>query len=80
VDEVFPVTLGDVERAKNIVLGKRRLSARDALHAAVMGREGIEQIMSFDSGSSTACRGSSASAPDAPAQPSPPVRAHGDLR
>lgn len=50
VDEIFPVTAADVERAKAIVLGKKRLSARDALHAAVMEREGIERIMSFDSG------------------------------
>ena len=50
VDDLFPVTLPDVERAKAIVLGKRRLSAREALHAAVMEREGITQIMSFDAG------------------------------
>ena len=37
-------------RSKSIVLGKSRLSARDALHAAVMERERIERIMSFDSG------------------------------
>lgn len=50
VDDLFAVTLPDVERAKAIVLGKRRLSARDALHAAVMEREGISRIMSFDAG------------------------------
>ena len=33
-----------------IVLGKRRLSSRDALHAAVMGRDGATRIMSFDAG------------------------------
>jgi predicted nucleic acid-binding protein len=48
VDEVLAVTAADVERAKAIVLGKRRLSARDALHAAIMEREGISRIMSFD--------------------------------
>jgi predicted nucleic acid-binding protein len=37
-----------VESAKSIVLGKRRLSARDALHAAVMARAGVGRIMSFD--------------------------------
>ena len=31
-------------------MGKRRLSARDALHVALMEREGIEHIMSFDHG------------------------------
>ena len=50
VDEVFPVTASDVEGAKAIVLGNRELSARDALHAAVMRREGIRRLMSFDSG------------------------------
>ena len=50
VDEVFAVTVADVERAKTIVMGKRRLSARDALHVALMERESIEHIMSFDHG------------------------------
>ena len=48
VDEVFPVTLDDVLRAKDIVLGKPRLSARDALHAAVMERHDVRRIMTFD--------------------------------
>jgi hypothetical protein len=48
VDEVLPITLADTERAKAIVLGQRRLSARDALHAAVMEREQIARIMTFD--------------------------------
>lgn len=50
VDEVFGITIADLERAKSIVLGRARLSARDALHAAVMEREGIERVMSFDRG------------------------------
>ncbi len=50
MDEVLPVTAEDAQRAKAIVLGRRRLSARDALHAAIMEREGIVRIMSFDSG------------------------------
>ncbi len=50
VDEVFPVTRADVERAKTIVLGKRRLSSRDALHAAIMEHQRVERIMSFDHG------------------------------
>lgn len=48
VDEVLAITAEDVERAKTILLGRRQLSARDALHAAVMAREGIDRIMSFD--------------------------------
>jgi predicted nucleic acid-binding protein len=50
VDDVFPITAGDVERAKTILLGKRRLSARDALHVAVMERQDVERIMTFDTG------------------------------
>ena len=50
VDEVFPIASDDAERAKTIVLGQRRLSARDALHVAVMERMEIERILSFDRG------------------------------
>lgn len=50
VDEVFPVTLDDVERAKTIVYGRARLSARDAIHLATMERQGVRAIMTFDSG------------------------------
>jgi predicted nucleic acid-binding protein len=42
--------LPDVERAKTIVLGAIRLSARDALHVAVMERQGVRRIMTFDAG------------------------------
>lgn len=38
------------QRAKAIILGKLRLSARDALHAAVMERGGVTRIMSFNKG------------------------------
>ena len=47
-DEVFAVDLSGVERAKTIVLGHRGLSARDAVHLAVMERHGIARILSFD--------------------------------
>lgn len=50
VDEVLPVDENAVERAKQIVLGYRELSARDAVHIAVMRQNGIEEIVSFDSG------------------------------
>ena len=50
VDEVFAVELRDVERAKDILLGTQRLSARDALHLAIMEQNRIETILSFDSG------------------------------
>lgn len=49
-DEVFAVDLALVERAKTIVLGNDQLSSRDALHLAVMRRESVERILSFDRG------------------------------
>jgi uncharacterized protein len=50
VDEVLPVDLAVVERAKQIVLAYQRLSARDAVHLAVMERHGIDKILTFDAG------------------------------
>ena len=50
VDEVLPVNSMAVERAKQIVLEYRRLSARDAVHLAIMEQHGIARILSFDSG------------------------------
>jgi predicted nucleic acid-binding protein len=38
------------ERAKEIVMGHRQVSARDAVHLAVMERHGIQQILSFHTG------------------------------
>jgi predicted nucleic acid-binding protein len=48
VDEVFPVTAGAVERAKDLLFGYGRLSAREALHVATMQAHGVTRIMSFD--------------------------------
>jgi predicted nucleic acid-binding protein len=50
VDEVLNVDRRAVERAKQIVLGYRQLSARDAVHLSVMEQNGIHEILSFDSG------------------------------
>jgi uncharacterized protein len=50
VDEVFSIQLADAQRARALVLGPGDLSARDALHVAVMERHGIEYVMTFDSG------------------------------
>jgi len=50
VDEIFSIEYGTVLRAKEIVLGYPTLSARDAVHAAIMERNGIERILSFDAG------------------------------
>ena len=50
VDQVMAVDRAVVEGAKEIAFGHPRLSARDAVHLAVMRRHGIEQILTFDSG------------------------------
>jgi hypothetical protein len=50
VDQVLTVDVAVVQRAKQIVLGYRQLSARDAVHLSVMEQNGIERILSFDSG------------------------------
>ena len=50
VEQVFPVQTTSVERAKEIVLARRRLSARDALHLAVMEEQGVKEILTFDAG------------------------------
>src|SRR5438270_1172495 len=47
VDQVFIVDHMIVEQAKQIVLGYRQLSARDAVHLAVMNKNGIDRILSF---------------------------------
>jgi predicted nucleic acid-binding protein len=48
VDEVFAIEQVDVERAKDILAGNAALSARDALHVAVMQRRGVSRILTFD--------------------------------
>jgi predicted nucleic acid-binding protein len=53
IDEVLAVDRRAVERAKQIVLGYRQLSARDALHLSVMEQNGVGRILSFDSGFDT---------------------------
>ena len=50
VDEVFPIELGDVERAREVLLAVPELSARDGIHVAVMGRRGVSRILTFDAG------------------------------
>ena len=50
VDEVFPIESDNVQRAKTILLGKYQLSARDAIHLAVMEQRGVQRILSFDQG------------------------------
>lgn len=50
VDDVLPVNQAAAVRAKEIVLAYQRLSARDAVHLAVMELHGIDRILTFDSG------------------------------
>ena len=50
VDEVLPVDRAIVERAKQVVLSYQRLSARDAVHLAVMEHHSIDRILTFDAG------------------------------
>lgn len=50
VDEVFPIEPEDVRNAKDVLMGRAPLSARDALHVAVMKRRGVDRVMSFDAG------------------------------
>jgi uncharacterized protein len=50
VDQVLTVDQVAAESAKKIVLGHPRLSARDAVHLAIMELNGIEEILSFDAG------------------------------
>ena len=50
VDEVFPIEEADVIQAKDLLGTHPTLSARDALHVAVMRRYNIERILTFDRG------------------------------
>ena len=47
VDEVYPIERADVERARRILLATR-LSARDAIHVAIMRRHDVDRILTFD--------------------------------
>ena len=50
VDSVLGIEQKTVVEAKQIVLGYPQLSARNAVHLAVMRLHGIDRILSFDSG------------------------------
>ena len=47
---VFPVTLADTDRAKSLMLEYEQLSARDAVHAAVMLNNSVAEVATFDEG------------------------------
>lgn len=48
VDDVITIDKADVLRAGEIVQNRVSMSARDALHIAIMERYGIQSILSFD--------------------------------
>ena len=50
VDEVFPINGRDVAAAKDVLMARWGMSARDALHVAVMLRHEVSEIASFDRG------------------------------
>jgi hypothetical protein len=50
VDVVLPVEAASVHRAKEILFGNANISARDAVHLAIMEQHEIDRILSFDSG------------------------------
>jgi predicted nucleic acid-binding protein len=48
VDVIYPIEAAVVERARRIVQGPNKLSARDAVHVAVMQARDVDRVMSFD--------------------------------
>ena len=50
VDVIHPIEAEDVTRARRLVAAAPVLSARDAIHLAVMQRRGISRILTFDAG------------------------------
>lgn len=50
VDNVFAVERRDALRARDVVNQQPRLSARDALHLAVMERHGVDRVLTCDTG------------------------------
>ncbi|MCI0623208.1 MAG: type II toxin-antitoxin system VapC family toxin [Acidobacteria bacterium] len=50
VDEILPITEQTVLEARGLLLGCQGLSARDAIHAAIMREHRINDILSFDAG------------------------------
>jgi predicted nucleic acid-binding protein len=50
VDEVIDVTVDDVRAARDELRKHEGLSARDALHVAVMRRHEVLRILTFDTG------------------------------
>ena len=53
VDDVLAFGVAEVRAARALVENSSGLSARDALHAAVMANAGVTRIFSFDTGFDT---------------------------
>ena len=47
---VFPVSLADTDRARDLVRTQRGLGVRDAVHAAVMLNNDVKEIATFEEG------------------------------
>ena len=47
-DDVFAIEKADVLRASEVAQNRAALSARDAIHIAVMERHGIHSLLTFD--------------------------------
>ncbi len=47
---VLPVTLADTDRAKALMIDRKQVTVRDAIHAAVMLNNTVGQIATFDRG------------------------------
>ena len=50
VSEVFTFDMPEIRYARELLRAVPGISARDAIHVAVMRREGITRILSFDRG------------------------------
>ena len=47
---IFPVTIADTDRARDLLNAGTGVGVRDAIHAAVMLNNGVQQIATFDEG------------------------------
>ena len=50
VDVVYPIERADVERARRLLRTTPGMSARDAVHVAVMQGRDVGRILTFDRG------------------------------
>jgi uncharacterized protein len=48
VSEIYPIGFEEVDHARVLLHEREQLSARDAIHVAVMRQRGVEQILSYD--------------------------------